>query len=242
MSTAMQELLNLFEIDSQLVQLKKRLDAGPQEIQEEENKIAAAREERRKAESIIKEKASELDNCNLDIRTAEAEIDDQQEKLKGIKNNKEYKIVTTRIKDLKQLINDKETLSLQHMEELEQLRNSLKEKLESVTEAEKKIEELKLEVQKETDEIKVLGKALKEKREPQVKKVDAIDPNAMEAYRLSLRRGQGIAMAEMKNAICQSCFRKANANIENVVITGTDIKKCICAGCGRILYAKSSAE
>ncbi len=242
MPTAMEQLLALLEIDRQLLEYKKRRDAGPEEIRRQEDMITAAREARRAGEDAIKEKATAVDRCNLEIRTAEADIDDQQSKLKGIKSNKEYKIVTERIKDLKQTITTKETEALTAMEELDALRAALQEKLDAVNTAESKIEELKLEIEKEAEEIRDAVQDLRTKREDQLKRIVNIDPKAMEAYQMAFRRGAGLAMASMVDGICQVCFRKQSPNVDNIVRIARDIKKCVCAGCGRILYAKQTAD
>lgn len=242
MSSLLEELLKLFAIDQQLLALKNTYAAGPATIKAEESKIATAREERRLAEETVRTKSAEVDQCSLDIRTAEGEIEEQEVKLKGIKNNKEYKIVTERIKDLKQIIETKEGQTLAAMEELDGLRASLREKLDAVKEGEARIEELKKKCEEDAVSIRQEVDELKVKRAEQIMKVEKLDPTIMEVYRVALRRGQGAAMAELANGACQACFRQPSPNVANIVVVGRDLKKCICAGCGRLLYAKQAVD
>jgi predicted nucleic acid-binding Zn-ribbon protein len=238
MSEIIEELLKLYAIDQELIKLKKRMDAGPQEIQEQENRVAASRDACREAETVIKHRAGDMDRIALDIRTCEAEIDDMDGKLSIIKNNKEYKIITSRIKDLKQRIVQCEDEQLRLMEELDLKRASLKESQASLSAAEEKLSALKAEVATEAEEIRAKSRDLKESRDRQIESVKTVDELAMEIYLAAFRRGYGDAMAQMRvDGICQTCFRKQSANIENIVLVGRDLKQCRCAGCGRLLYS-----
>lgn len=242
MAAVLAELLQLFEIDKKLVALKRQLDLGPKRIKAEESGIGAAREEMRAAEAVVKQKSTELDQCNLDIRSAESEIDDQQDKLKVIKNNKEYRIVTERIKDLKQTIETKEAQVLNIMEELDGLRAAFKEKRSTVEEAEARIAALRAETEESTVGIREEAQGLKAQRTAQVARVHAADANLVAVYSTALRRGQGIGLAELDGGVCQECYRQASPNMASNAAVGRDIARCICAGCGRILYTKQAVE
>jgi len=236
MSQLKKTLLGLYQIDTELVALKRLMNAGPEEIRMQEQQVAAAREARKNIETVIKEKAAAVDNSNLDIRSAETEVEEQEQKLHQIKNNKEYKIVTERIKELKQKVTEQENLALQAMEEMERLRQELKTKQEEMAATETKLEEIRLEVEQENAKSMIRVHQLKSQRDIQVKELEELDPAIREIYSMALRRGEGDAMAKMENGVCQKCFRKQSPNIESIVKVGRQLKKCTCAGCGRLLY------
>ncbi len=238
MDPVMTELFALYAIDSELVALKQRHDAGPEKIKAREAAVASARAQRREIEQLIKEKASEVDQCNLDIRSAESEAEDQEQKLHIIKNNKEYKIVTERVKQLKEKVNELESRALEVMEKLDSLRQALKERQAEAAEGEQELETLRRQVEQEDAEIRGCVDDLKVRREEQVHRVEAMNPDVMAVYQQALRRGRGDAMARMQDGVCQTCFRRQTPNVETLVLVGREIKKCVCAGCGRILYAK----
>jgi len=240
MSSVIKELLALSEIDMQLVAYKRRFEAGPEELRQQKQAAESMREARREIEGTIKQKIDEVNQANLDMRTAEAEVEDQERKLKAIKNNKEYKIVTERIKALKQTVSDLENRALAVMEELDTLRATHKARQDEIVVHEQKQEETVREVEAEAKEIRDQVEVLKGQRQSQIERVQALDPDAMAVYSLALRRAGGDAMAEMREGVCQTCFRRQTSNVENLVLVGREIKKCICAGCGRILIVKEA--
>jgi predicted nucleic acid-binding Zn-ribbon protein len=238
MSSLLEELQALHAIDQKLIHLKKRLQAGPKEIVHYEKKLAELAADRKAAEEEIKRKASGVDQCNLDIRTAEAELQKAEEQLRGTKNNKEYKILTDQIKEYKNEISEKETQALQIMEELDGLRGAIKEKQAQEAAAREKLEAIKAEIAEEEETIRAEGKTLKQERNGQIARIRALDREAQAVYDDALQRGRGSALAEMNaGGVCQACFRKASPNIENIVLVGKDLKEMRCAGCGRILFA-----
>ncbi len=235
-----EEILALAEIDGRLVELKETLQTGPAEIARNEKELQASREARAGMEQAIREKAAAVDQCNLDIKTYEADLTDQEEKIRICKNNKEYKILFEHIKNLKQQIGDKETEELQFMEELDTLRQQLKERQEALSRAEQELAETRARVARETEAVKVQQKELVEQRNKHIEKIRQLDQTAMKVYVTALQRGKGHAVAELADGICQACFRKASPNLRNLVMAKKDIVKCVCAGCGRILMPKES--
>lgn len=234
--TPLQMLLDLARVDEELIRLGKRLKAGPEEIAAREAELDAARAARREAEAAILAKTTEVDQTNLDLRTCEADIAEAEEQLHGIKNNKEYRILTDRIRDMKQSINEMETSAITLMDELDGMRADLREKQAAVAAAEEQLASLRDEVEEEGTEIRRQAQTLRTERDARAEEVKAADINALEQYEQALRRGRGLAMAEMVDGICQACFRKLSPNAENTVLVGKDLKQSRCAGCGRLLY------
>lgn len=229
------EVLKLAEIDKQLVALKKRLDGGPRELARQRTAVEAAKAERGEVEKRIREAMTEVDQCSLDLKTYEAELADQEEKLSICKNNKEYKILTDRIKTLKQAISDLETKELTVMESLDAMRAELKGKTEAMQAAEAKVAGLEGEIGQEAEGIKLEQKGLAKQRHAQAKVIEGMDEDLMKVYNRALARGKGEALAEFKDGNCQACYRKASPQLRNTVAVGKDLANCLCGGCGRIL-------
>ncbi len=235
MSQVMDTLLALSRVDEQLVKLKRILDAGPEELRLKQEAIDAAIKARSDAEGAIRASATRVDQCNLDIRSAEVEAEDQAEKLKIVKNNKEFKIITKRIKDLKQLIADKESTAIRMMDETDSLRADLEAKNVAVAAAEAALIDVQKRLEGENGSIHDQQLALVAQRKECIKKIEAVDPDAMGVYRSALSRGKGQAISEMVGGVCQTCYMKQSPNIENTVLIGKDIQNARCIGCGRIL-------
>ena len=239
MSELMREMLELNRIDRRIVRGKLRLQEVTREVLSQEKKLEEAREESRRIEQAIKDKVFSADRLNLEIRAAEAEAGDQERKLKAIKNQREFRIVSDRIKDLKIRVDENESSMLAGMEELDRLREKMTECHDRIGEEDLKLTSVRQKVQEEINEIKANHAALLAERTAAVKKVEAIDPSVYQAYDLALKRTKGDPIAEMSaDGICQSCFRRQNSNVMNIVHIGADVKNCRCQGCGRIMFMK----
>ncbi|MCD8138827.1 MAG: hypothetical protein LUE17_03450 [Planctomycetaceae bacterium] len=239
MSDLMDRMLDLNYVDRRIVRGKLRLQEVTREVAAQEKRVEEAREAARKIELAIKDKAFSADRMNMEIRTAEAEAADQERKLKNIKNQREFKIVSDRIRDLKIRVDEHESNVLANMTDLDKLREDMAAVYNTIGEEDLKLTSVKQKAQDEINEIRAKHAALLEERKAAVSKVEAVDGSAYHAYDLALKRTKGDPLAEMSmDGICQSCFRRQNTNIINMVHIGEDVKNCKCQGCGRILYVK----
>ena len=243
MSTLIQAMLDLNSIDKRIVRGKIRLQEVTREVAVQEKALDDARAAARAIELVIKDKAFAADRFNMEIRASEAEVGDQERKLKNIKNQREFRIVTDRIKDLKIRVDENESAVLNNMAELDTLREKMTEAHNKVGEEDLKLTTVKQKAQEEVNAIKAKHAALLEERQAAVTRVQRIDASAYQAYDLALKRTKGDPIAEMTmDGICQSCFIRQNSNVVNLVHIGKDVKSCRCQGCGRILYAKPGSD
>ncbi len=239
MSDIMNAIRNLFSVDRRILAGKGRIGELNKAISAQEQKIENLRDQSRKFEKAIKDKAFATDKFNMEIRTAEAEVGDQERKLKNIKNQREFRIVSDRIKELKILIDDRESAVISGMEELDRLRDEMNACHSSIGEEELKLTSIKQEAQEEANKIKQRHAELVAEREAAVQNVQSLDPSAYYAYDEALKRTKGDPLSEMTlDGICQACFRRQNSNVMNIVHIGKDIKNCRCQGCGRIMFNK----
>lgn len=239
MGELMREMLNLNDIDRKIVRGKERLGECRREIATQEKNIETARDKARAAEKAVKDRMFAADRLNVDLRAAEAEMTDQENKIKSIKNQKEYRIVTDRIKELKILIDRNETAILSGMDELDRLREAMTSCQNAVGEEELRLAGVREKAREETETIKKRHAELLAMRREAVRKVEAIDASAYQAYDTALKRTKGDPISEMsRDGICRACFRRQNSNVLNIVHIGKDVKNCRCQGCGRILYVK----
>jgi predicted nucleic acid-binding Zn-ribbon protein len=241
MADLMRAMLNLYDIDRKIVRGKGRIREVAKSVQIQEKNIEMAREKARAVEKDLKDKAFSTDRLNMDMRAAEAEVGEQERKLKSIKNQKEYRIVTDRIKELKIKVDENESAVLAGMEEIERLQERMKACHDVVGEEELKLVSIKQGAQEEAEKIKASHAELVRRRKDAVRAVEERDGTAYLAYDHALKRTKGDPLAEMTmDGICRSCFRRQNSNVMNIVHIGKDVKNCRCQGCGRILYIKEA--
>ena len=230
------ELENLSAIDVQLVSLKRKIDAGPKEIEIQKQHCEAIKAARAEVQEACKRCASQIDILGLEVKSLEAEAKELDQKIGIVKNSKEYKIITERIKDVKKIINENEQRELELMEELENLKKVLSEKNEQVEVEEEKLNSVCDNNRIDAQEVKVKQQELIAQRKEQIEKINSLDIDLMKVYSQALRRGKGYALAALKHAACQKCYRKVSVSVENNVRAQENIEKCLCPGCGRILY------
>lgn len=237
MSDLMRELLELNSIDKKIVRGKLHLQEVTRSVAAQEKTLEEAREKARRIEQTIKDKMFSADRINMEMRTAQAEQAEQEKKIKHVKGQREYRIITDRIKDLKFRVDESESSLLSNMTELDTLRENLAAAHNQIGEEDLKLTSVRQKAQEDVNGIKVRHAALLEERKTAVSKVTRLDGSAYEAYDLSLKRTKGDPLAQMSmDGICQSCFRRQNSNVMNMVHIGNDPKSCRCQGCGRILY------
>ena len=243
MTPIIRELLALYEIDRSILTAKERHHEAARAVLEQEKVRDATRADRQRAEEAIREQAMATDRVNLEIRAAEAEAKDQESRVKTIKNQREYRIITDRIKELKQLLGRHEETILEAMENLDRLRQHLARSEEAARAAEVELERLKAEAAQAQQAVRADLEALKTRRDAQIAAVRETDENAYAAYDQALKRTRGDAMARLSVAtgVCESCSRRQNSNVINQILIGKDIRTCRCQGCGRLLYADQPA-
>lgn len=231
-----EKLQELAGIDVELVALKRKIDAGPKELEMQQQHCDAIRAARSEVHEACMRCASQIDALGLDVKSLEGEVRELDQKIGIVKNSKEYKIITERIKDVKKSIGDNEQKELELMDELEGLKVVLAEKNEQVGAEEMKLEAVNSANLVDAKEIKKQQIALVKMRKSKIAEIEKIDPEAMNIYNHALSRGKGHAIAELKSSACQKCFRKVSMSATNVVIAHTSLDKCLCPGCGRILF------
>lgn len=236
------ELKKLGAIDEKLVRLKKLLDLGPQELLRLQESVQAVRSERAGVDARICECATEIDRLALEVKTYEQELADLERKIGIVKNTKEYQIITGRSDEIKRLVAATEGRELDLMGVLEGLRGELAEINERTDNEEKLLEEQRLRFESEAAEIKQTQQELAKKRSEQIARVREIAPDMLAVYSNALKRGKGKALAEVKGGACQGCFRKLQPNMINIIEGADSPEKCLCSGCGKILYLQSAEE
>ena len=98
MKETLTRLRELHQIDSRLIALKKRVLAAREEQALHVGEMAQAQARRALAEENMRGHTLRLDGLQLETRACQAELDDQDKRLKMVRNNAEYDIVTRRVR------------------------------------------------------------------------------------------------------------------------------------------------
>ncbi|MDR3210548.1 MAG: hypothetical protein LBU79_01375, partial [Planctomycetota bacterium] len=150
MQEVTRDMLGLYEVDRSIMDGKARLMRLQKKVTEQEKVVERARERAREIEGAIRDKAFATDALNLELRNAESEVVDQERRIKEIKNQREYRIISDRIKELKILADDRESAVISGMEELDRLRDAINQGHREIGEEELKLIQFRQETTEET--------------------------------------------------------------------------------------------
>jgi predicted nucleic acid-binding Zn-ribbon protein len=233
MHKALETLIALQEIDSQIIEKKKLLKEIPKKIEAIQKSIFQVEARVREIKSSIQTYEKKRRKKELELQ----EITEKIEKLKArtpeIKTNKEYQALLKEIEEAEKqkfLIEDD---ILYIMEELEEAKKKIDQQAQEA-EKEKKVfieEQMRVETQKAGIEDEI--KELKRKRQDLIA---TIDKELYGKYMKLLEKGKGLAVAEAKDEVCLGCYMSIPPQLYVELRDNQDLRTC--PQCGRFLYRK----
>jgi uncharacterized protein len=230
--TQLGKLVSLQITDTEIRKHQKYIESADQkraEINQEfESHASSIREIQNQAEALKNDKAK----LEKEINENKTHLERADRNLKNSQNQKEYEAAMRETDVLQRQITALETQIVEKLTELEEIEKVLLERNEEIESLDGNLQEAVSVFQAELEQnIKAL-KSLSGKREEVFKTV----PPAMASIynRLVQRSKDGIAVAEVKNDSCSSCFMKLRPQKMVELRRGTEIIKC--ESCTRILY------
>jgi predicted nucleic acid-binding Zn-ribbon protein len=226
-------LVKLQSIDSG----KKRISTMLSKVDE---KIRELNVELYTSRSIVEQSENELDGLRKKYRELETElnmnaprIEKSKEKLRAVKNNKEYQSLLKEIDEVKKQSSLMEDGMLECLEQIENSEGSAKQSETEFRSIEERIQQEKQEVSKETKK----GKLELETLNGEWDQVAAgVAPQIMNTFDRVREKARGVAIAPAINAVCQAC----NMNIPPQMFN--DLQRfeslTFCPSCQRIIYWK----
>lgn len=174
-----------------------------------------------------REKESQLDDLNEKIRKLKARTTE-------IKTNKEYQAHLKEIESAEKELHDLEDEILVIMEEIDTFSKDIKLAEERIKAEKSKVEAIKEKIESGILESQKELESLKEKRE---KIVESMSGEVYNLYMSLMESGGGVAVAEVKEEVCQGCNMNIPPQLYVEIKRNEDIIQC--PQCHRILYYKS---
>ncbi|GBD99650.1 putative zinc ribbon domain protein [bacterium BMS3Abin07] len=231
MNLELEPLIALQSLDKQILALQETLKNIPSKIRSVEKPLLDARlkhdSQKKIHESLLKKKKETeflLDEINDKIKK-------EKERSSQIKTNREYQAHLKGIENL-----DSERLKIEDellvlMEQSDEIIKELKKAENAIKEEEKAIEEFRKTLgdeagvaEKELDSLKFKRTAIAEK----------IGKEVYDLYMKQLESGQGLAVVEVKDEICQGCYMNIPPQLYVEVRKGDNLYNC--PQCRRFLY------
>ncbi len=226
-------LYRLQQVDSQMDQIRARLDAIRETLENDVklraamDAVSTAKTEHHSSSSLVKASEAEVESQRIKIEHAEASLYSGQ-----VKNPKELQDLQMEVASLKKYLTTLEERELEAMVLAEETQNALDEANRKLQEVQETLKDQNRDL---TNESKSLKKDL-ERLEPERKAVvDDITESFLKTYEKLRQQKRGIAVAAMADNSCSACgttltqSQHQNARSSNQLFN--------CPTCGRIVYA-----
>ena len=233
MNENIDKLIYLHEIDQQIKDIQEKLKILPQKISELEQSLQSYLKSIENKKKQIEDNQKTRKKLEIEIETLQDKKNKYREQIKLIKTNKEYTALLQEINIQDNAIRAVEDEVLDNMESVENLQIELKN-IQTDFDSEK------VNIQKDTDTLmkakEELEKYIALKNEERNQIAEHIPPNLLNLYTITASHRNGIAMAEIKDEICLSCFVRLRPQLcENIK---KQQELFLCESCRRILYSK----
>jgi len=231
-NAALEQLIALQKAETNIRKLKSEIEAIPQRRAEIEKEFDQRAFEIKGLETKLESASEERAKLEKEVAETQLKADRAERNLMSVKNEVEYTAAIRERDASKKHIATLETKLIEQMEVIEQTENILKEREPEMTRL--------------RDEMEINLKAFEELIKKQAKDLDKTEKRREEIYnampknlsatfnRIASRIRDGVAVAEVKNGACSSCFMALRPQMFAEIRRGDEIFTC--EDCNRILY------
>jgi hypothetical protein len=167
----------------------------------------------------------------MDVQAHQSRIKKREEQLRAVKTNKEYQAILMEMEEIKRLISRIEDDTLGCLDKMDMSENEVQSKLH-----EYKIEKESIDAtiglleQDAEIEKKKLAELISER--DRLSKL--IEPQLFNQYQFIKSIAGGLAIVEVRNAVCLGCNMNIPPQMYNELHRGNELKNC--PHCHRLLY------
>lgn len=181
---------------------------------------------------------SELEALHKKYRTFESnakdlltQVDKSNEKLKAVKTNKEYQSGLKEIDKIKEQHSKLEDEMIVCLDEIEAAENDVVEQQKTLEEMSEELEQDKAKLKQES---KQQQHALTTLQKAHQELLSRIDPELLKRYRAVQNNTGSIALAGVKDAVCQVCNVNIPPQMYNELLRADNL--LLCPHCQRMIY------
>ena len=225
-------LVEVQAVESEILQAGRHLDALRDQAASLDQEAAAR-------ETLVADEKKALDEFKKIYRDLESEsrvnrdmIVKSNEKLRAVKTNKEYQSSLKEIEDIKLKNSHIEDEMLEFLEQIERAEKDLSERKQRYSQIVDDTNREKDSIKQDTEQCKQKLAQLESDRNVVT---DALDSTILDIfYRVKAKQSDGVAIAEVKDAVCQGC----NLNIPPQTYIDLQHRNSLknCPSCERIIY------
>jgi predicted nucleic acid-binding Zn-ribbon protein len=219
-----QKEIEAARFQTELDQIPAKTDLMTSELKEFEEAIEAQN-------AALKELKTVYRSFDIQIQENQARIKKREEQLRAVTTNKEYQAILKEIEEIKKADSRIEDETIECLDKIDAAAKEVKEKEVTYSEEKEvvnqKIAELEAEAEKQR---KILKKLLSKNKTLSGK----IDPELMKQFVFIKSQARGIAIVEVKEAICQGCNMNIPPQMYNELHKEDELRNC--PHCHRMIY------
>lgn len=217
-------------IENQLAGVDERIEALGARLTVFEEQVAR---ERTQLEALKKQYRADEN----DVKTIEAGIAKSDDKLRSVKTNKEYQSTLKEIDDMQIKKASIEDRMIEALEQMEAAERQVKIRKADLEDMQREIKDDQDAIRRSAEEQRLELEDLKEERE----RIWAeLDPKLQKLYERAMQQGNGVAVAAVSDAVCQSC--RMNIPPQSYIELQRLNELAMCPHCQRIIYPKAIME
>lgn len=234
LNKVIEKLLSVQELDVKILELKRKLAAGPARLKDEEDRLERHRESLAAATRTAKEAMRVAERKNGEVDAVDLKIKDLGAKLNVARTNKEYEGLKTEIagKKADREILEEEALQQWAVGEEREAHAAMEEQKVAAIEAE--LEAARVEWESEATE---LNTRLSEIDEVRQERLTGLPPAWLMSYERLLESQGTPVLAQVVDQYCQAC--QMSMSIHDVTRAWKSKEVVKCRHCNRILYAET---
>jgi predicted nucleic acid-binding Zn-ribbon protein len=224
-------LVKLQEVEIERASVQARLSGFPRLLVDLDARLTAS-------EGAVTVEAGRLSDIQQAYRVQEADakviqtrIVKSEEKLRSVKTNKEYQSSLKEIDDLKRSLSAVEDRMIAYLDEMDQVAMTVATKKDEVKLLFREIEEEKEQIRQSALSAQ---KRLDRLNDARAKITAVIEPDLLKIYETVKQNSGGVAIAVVKNAVCQGCHVNLPPQMFHDLLHFD--KLLVCPHCERLIY------
>jgi hypothetical protein len=232
MSSDLQQLIDLQNLETAIEEARRRIAAHPQHIAEADARLAHAKEALETARQRLKGSQEARREQEKEAATYQSRLSKFKDQLSAVKTNREYQAMQHEIETAQKELGIVEERVLERMMEADALTADVKKAEQALAAQQKDVE-----AEKKTlvEELSTVEAALKDATEKRQTLVTSLQPRLVALFEQVARARKGLAIAvATRDGLCSACHVRLRPQAFQEVRRNDQIIQC--PSCNRILY------
>jgi predicted nucleic acid-binding Zn-ribbon protein len=233
MSTLLDQLKKLQELDAELYRLRQQQRQKPKELEQAKQSVAAQQASAKQKEDVLKGVQLKHKEKEIELSTKEAHIKKLQGQLFQVKTNKEYTAMQHEIDQHKADISVLEEEIIKVLDGIELVKQDFAQEQAKLTQVQDVLRREQARIEQDLAGIVERVAALDQQR---LGIAPAVQRDSLSLYERILKSREGLALVPLIQESCGGCHMVQPPQIVNEVYL--DAKLVTCNSCNRILYGQ----